>query len=43
MKLFTFGIIASLVYFNATSGALTKMTQIDCNAGIQEACLALKK
>ena len=43
MKLFTFGIIASLVYFNATTGALTKMTQADCNAGIQAACEQLKK
>jgi|TARA_B100000700_G_scaffold303336_1_gene374734 hypothetical protein len=43
MKLFTFGIIASLVYFNATSGALTKMTQADCNAGIQAACEQLQK
>ena len=43
MKLFTFGIIASLVYFNATSGALTKMTQADCNAGIQAACEQLAK
>ena len=43
MKLFTFGIIASLVYFNATSGALTKMTKADCNAGILAACEQLAK
>jgi len=42
MKLFTFGIIASLIYFNATSSALTKMTQADCNAGIQAACEQLR-
>jgi len=42
MKLFTFGIIASLLYFNATSSALTKMTQTDCNAGIQAACEQLR-
>ena len=43
MKLFTFGIIFSFVFFNATSDALTKMTQADCNAGIQAACEQLRK
>jgi len=41
MKLFIFGITASLLFFAVTTQALEDMTRTDCNAGIQAACAAL--
>ena len=44
MKLFIFGITASLLFFAVTTSALEDMTRQDCEVNnIQAACLALKK